>query len=268
MTRKPVVGKCALCLQVKELQDSHFAPKALYRCLRMPSGDNPDPVVITKETARLTSKQIKDYLLCCDCEQRFSQEGESWVLRNFDRGSGQFTLQSLLLGREPKFALPSVKLIPTTQIPAIDTRKLAYFAASVIWRAGAHRWRFGNEQVKPIEITPEHLESLRLYLLGETAWPREAYLWLSVAEMSQPEYRFFTPPYGGFDQDHYSFRFPMPGMFFALFMGSLVPPMIREACLANSPDKLIHLVPSMGDLFRQLGAQFSESTPVGAIREK
>ena len=140
-------------------------PKALYRRLRMPRGDNPDPVMITRRKAWTTSKQIKGYLLCRDCEQRFHGLGENWVLRNYDRGKGNFPLRKLLNGIRPIFQIPSVKLIPSTFISEVEMDKLAYFAVSVVWKAGVHRWRLDQHEVKPIDIRPDHLEQMRKFLV-------------------------------------------------------------------------------------------------------
>ncbi len=35
--------------------------------------------------AKQVSDQITDYVLCGDCEQRFSKRGEKWVLANMPR---------------------------------------------------------------------------------------------------------------------------------------------------------------------------------------
>jgi len=231
-------------------------PKALYRRLRMKSGDNPDPVIFTRKTAYTTSKQIKDCLLCYDCEQRFTRFGEDWVLRHYDRGQGKFRLRKLIEGTKPIFQLPTVKLIPSAFISAVDMEKLAYFAVSVVWRAGVHRWRLDSHEVKPIEIRPEQLEQLRLFLLGKTTFPSDTFLWVSVADASDSEVSFFTPPYGGFDKDHYSFRFLIPGMQFALFLGPFVQPMIHRFCSVRSVDRVIHLTPNVNEAIWRTAAEF------------
>ena len=69
------IGQCKLCLEQKQLQESHLMPDALYAhgkkgiqyATRSQSGQNP--------------QHMKAHLLCSDCEQRFNQLGESEVLR-------------------------------------------------------------------------------------------------------------------------------------------------------------------------------------------
>ena len=76
---------CKLCKQDRELRDSHFLPAAVYAQLRNPADQNPNPVLITKKLSLTTSKQMKDYVLCAECEERLSKFGETWVLANMAR---------------------------------------------------------------------------------------------------------------------------------------------------------------------------------------
>ena len=72
-------GRCGLCLQPRNLQRSHLLPAALYKMLRDPSLNNPNPVLITKEITRTSSEQIRDYVLCAECEERFNAQGDVMV---------------------------------------------------------------------------------------------------------------------------------------------------------------------------------------------
>ena len=66
--------QCKLCLQrVASLEDSHFLSAGIYRILRDDNEKNPNPWLLTKETAVQTSRQMTARLLCRDCEQRFSK---------------------------------------------------------------------------------------------------------------------------------------------------------------------------------------------------
>ena len=68
-----VVGTCKLCLQEKELQDSHLIGRGIYRLIRREQGE--DPIVMTPEIVLQTSRQVSDYVFCKDCEQKFSEGG-------------------------------------------------------------------------------------------------------------------------------------------------------------------------------------------------
>ncbi len=60
---------CALCLQNRELRDSHLVPKALYRLARaLNRPSKPDPVLLTSSGRKQTSFRASQYLLCADCE--------------------------------------------------------------------------------------------------------------------------------------------------------------------------------------------------------
>jgi len=82
-------GRCRLCLAVKPLQRSHLLPKALYRLLQRQTAKNRNPVWFSRKSAWTSSTQFADELLCYDCEQRFHENGEDWVLRRCYRGKGR-----------------------------------------------------------------------------------------------------------------------------------------------------------------------------------
>src|SRR2546425_1123910 len=94
-------GQCHLCLQTKELKESHLIPAAFYRLLRTPGEKNPNPVVINPTFQGRTSKQVTGRMLCGTCEARFNLGGENWVLRNFWRSPTQFRLREALLTATP-----------------------------------------------------------------------------------------------------------------------------------------------------------------------
>jgi hypothetical protein len=139
----PVVkGKCKLCLQEGvDLQESHFLPKGLYRLLRGdPQKGNPNPYLLTKHAAVQSSHQKKTWLLCRECEQRFSKNGEDWILRNASKRDGSFRVGSILAARKPNLESPPnpTKFYHADSIPSINISAITYFAASMFWRASAY----------------------------------------------------------------------------------------------------------------------------------
>src|SRR5687768_8597876 len=64
------VGTCALCLETRELRDSHFLPAGFYRIMREGSGE--DPVLVNKSAAFMSSAQARAHLLCGECEHRLT----------------------------------------------------------------------------------------------------------------------------------------------------------------------------------------------------
>src|SRR2546425_7684790 len=91
LTHMPV-DKCRLCLLSKDLQDSHFLSKALYKIARKRGGS----VVKTPELFIEISNQVHDYLLCRDCEQLFSKNGEDYVMPLVKQDERDFPLLKML----------------------------------------------------------------------------------------------------------------------------------------------------------------------------
>ena len=86
-----MIGQCRLCLRSNvQLRDSHFLTAGIYRILRDENDANRNPWLLTGKTAVQTSRQLKARLLCGDCEQRFSKNGENWVLRHCLQRDGSF----------------------------------------------------------------------------------------------------------------------------------------------------------------------------------
>jgi hypothetical protein len=94
-------GVCKLCLLDKALQESHYLPRALYKMTRDPKAKKPNPIIMTRSEAQRTQSQIKDYVLCSQCEQLFSRNGEMYVMGQVDNGRGKFPLLKRL-----KVAMP------------------------------------------------------------------------------------------------------------------------------------------------------------------
>ena len=149
----PSLGTCGLCLQKKELQNSHLLPAALYRQLREPSdGSDPNPIVVTRSRAFTSSKQVSSPFLCTDCELRLSVKGENYVLTQCAKRNGTFKFRELLQSASPlcvddmnQTAVYDVQRLLDTKVD-----QYLYFAASVFWRASARSWKMGDEQVGKI----------------------------------------------------------------------------------------------------------------------
>lgn len=102
---------CGLCQEPKELRDSHLLPAAVYKFSRTPTAvTDPNPVVVTKNKALTSSKQVTSPFLCGDCEQRFSDNGERYVLTQCARPHGRFKLRELLQAASPLVDTPRFKV--------------------------------------------------------------------------------------------------------------------------------------------------------------
>ena len=89
-------------------------PKSLYRRARGDEDDdNRDPVTVSRRRASQSSMQVKDYVLCRDCEQRFSALGENYALRELAK-DGAFPLHESLIAQTPVALLGSLKQFSTS----------------------------------------------------------------------------------------------------------------------------------------------------------
>lgn len=176
-----IVGTCGLCHQPdRELQKSHMIPAGGYRRLRNPQSRNPNPVWVTPKFVVQTSSQTQDHFLCWDCEQRLRKNGEDWVLQNCYQRDGTFPLQSALQRAMPKVTSQFTKMYAVSDIKEIDTSKIAYFAASVFWRASAHDWHTAGVKTSDKGFLGPYQEDFRKYLLGERNFPLDVALRVSV----------------------------------------------------------------------------------------
>ncbi len=136
--KKPTMGTCPLCRQHRKLCLSHFLPTGAYRWrqlggalsasgrtlpgieARTPSDQRERPgqkvashrlwgndqhalVVFGSRGAVTTVRQLKEYVLCEDCESAFCTKGEQYTLKHcFDRRSNSFPLW--LLCSQPSLA--------------------------------------------------------------------------------------------------------------------------------------------------------------------
>lgn len=227
-------GTCKLCHVHGDLRESHFMPAAIFLQLRTPSRKNPHPVLISKKVSTTSSRQVKDYVLCNDCEQRFNKFGESWVLANMSRPTG-FALQDALKRAGPFAADEGFELFSGVSIAAIDTDALAYFALSVFWRAAIHQWKSIDGNMEPLNLGTFE-EEIRRFLLGGP-FPMDVVVTVSVWPTSRVLPVAYTPREGE-AQDFRVFNFMIPGIEFRLYIGSLSSE-LRSLCVKTSAQRFI-----------------------------
>ena len=162
-------GMCALCGIFGTLHDSHFLPKSVYRLMRESTNGNNSPVLISRKISIQTDYQMKQPLLCGACERRFSENGENYVVPLLKKRKRFPLLDKLKLAlplystrTNAAFVCPSVGLVG---------EKIGYFGLSILWRAAVRPWRMLDRDTTSVTLEPKHLEPLRKYLAGETAFP-------------------------------------------------------------------------------------------------
>lgn len=260
-----ITGTCRLCQQSKLLRLSHYLPAALYRLMRNPGGTVQNPVHVNSSVSVSTSDETRQYLLCDDCEGRFSSCGESWVLKHCFRGR-RFRLYDELIQSPVIASNHKGTVYAGRHNPRVDVDGLVYFAASIFWRASV--W---NDQPKhPVRFGRHYEEQFRLFLLGQLPFPADAAL---ICAISTPATAKLVTcfPYGGravVDKTYRIYNFVIPGIEFALLVGQTVPAGNRNLCLSKSQDGPILLADDVHQMMLGAMARMVKgSKPVGALRK-
>ena len=227
------IGICALCRNVRELCDSHFLPKALYRLIRANGKRNPHPVRVTSHGRRQTALQARAYLLCAECEKRFDQNGESYVMKHCYRGRGVFRLRTAVLKLSPVDSDREFAVYASSGAPEIDAEKLVYFCTSVFWRASVQDWLVEGERYEAISLGKKYGEEIRQYLLGAGQFPQHATVGILLSKLRFPALAFFFPDTVRVDEG-WCHRLQIPGITFLLTIGRQSEES-KDSCFFRSP---------------------------------
>jgi hypothetical protein len=170
--------RCPMCLLMKPVVHSHLIPEALYLHVT----DGTSPIRVGDGVVMPTDRQIKSYLLCLDCEDILSKGGETWVCPKLAWVDQRFPLYDLLKVADGYIETDKEALLWAANNPAIDVEKIRHFAMGIFWKASVHSWKAGNGA--PMIDLGGYDEEVRLWLRGESPFPRNVTLNLSV---SRPE---------------------------------------------------------------------------------
>jgi hypothetical protein len=206
---------CKLCFSKNvDLRASHFLPRSFYPLMRT---DEYAPVYISNESMYSSTKQVKDYVFCGDCEQSFGK-AEAWIKPMLPDVGGQFPLRERLKKRAPVGKTSAWELYETASNPEINVDKLTHFGVGVFYKGAVHPWNNGTPEPY-LNVSPEEREPLRKYLLGFSDLLKNAALSVTVDSlpvvwqgMIQP-YR--AEPLAGFKR----YVFYIPGIFFQFLLG-------------------------------------------------
>jgi len=214
-------------------------PRALYRMARgSGTKGNQDPNILTAKQRKSSSHQVKDYVLCHDCEQRFTKNGEDYVMRLVTKRDGRFPLLDALNEIPTPLKTPKSTGYTVAQTPAIDREKIAYFALSIFWRASVHTWTQENGEKISIELGKKYNDEIRRYLLGETAIPRHANLLVAVCTDEESQKTFFAPEENQKVKDR-SFGVMVRGLFFMFRITRTPAPWQARISMVNTSRGLI-----------------------------
>jgi hypothetical protein len=207
----------------------------MYKCLRAHSGKNPNPVLVGRQVTATTSKQITAHLLCAECEDLFNKKGEREMLKWAWNGK-RFPLGDRLSVANPHLAFPQF-LAFSGAAAGIDTAKLAYFALSVVWRAAVHKWDLPFGGSTTVLDLRELEEPIRQYLHGDTGFPTDVAV-IPTACTDRASMTFYTPS-PALNVPGTAFGMLMLGVHFFVYIGTDIPPAIRQVCCVRSGQRLI-----------------------------
>ncbi len=235
MPRKAQFGTCRLCLREQWLRQSQFLSAFLYRKCFQRDAPNPHPVMMTSGRAVPTAMQVRAYLLCAECEERFNKYGETWAAGQVYDGRYFPLLQRLTLAL-PFLETPKLRGV-SGMAAGIDTDKLAYFGLSILWRAAAHKWKMLDGRTTSVDLG-SYEEPIRRFLLGETVLPGDVIVVATACTDWLSQGSFYTPcavrgnPYT-------AYAFLARGISFTVLVGSDLPASMRELCCVASTRKPI-----------------------------
>jgi len=225
-----------LCRQKANLLKSHLIPRAIYKRIRRSNGADNRIVLVSGGVAAFTDKQVQDYLLCGACEDRLGRV-ENWVVSNCLQEDGSFPF------RDAVFAVPRHPETDDVALGAYlkgaELETLAYFAASMLWRAAVHRWgQFGSDVT--VDLGP-YEEKFRQYLLGKTGFPPETVLGIFVAGKANYQDQFATAPVPLDVKGYHQYTFAIPGIKFSILVGKTLPGNVRAGCSLRSIEGYIYI---------------------------
>lgn len=229
-------------------------PKALYKYLRDKAEANPNPIAATPAKTIQTSKQVTDYLLCRECEDRFNKSGEKWVIEDCWRSETDFPLQAALLAATPLFTNGPDFAAYSGAAPGVDVGRLAYFAASVVWRAGVHQWKQYGHAPQKLTLGP-YQEQLRQYLMGNTGFPDDIVLIVTVSRTLETERNaMMLLPWLSDHEAYHKYAFVIPGVTFQVLIGKNIPSHVRDCCMVHSPQNYLFMSRAREeDVFQKMG---------------
>lgn len=225
-----MIGSCALCKREGALQNSHLIPQWAYRrvCEAYPTREKA-PVLVADGNAVLINKETTGYLLCTECEQRFS-EREDYMANLTEYKNGRIKLFSSVTKLDtPKKMLAMLNMDE-------DAEQIAYFCASVMWRGCVMT---GDCKLGPYE------ERFRLYLLGEAPFPREAVISVGLFEES-PNFNtrgWVSEPASRKVGLVWVHGFLLSGLVFRCLVGKTIDQKLHQVSLAGShPKKYVSIL--------------------------
>jgi hypothetical protein len=261
-------GKCELCKQMRDLHDSHYAPKGGYKKNRADQITNPNPVAFVGGRARQTSTQIRDFKFCSECEKRFNVGGESYVISLIPEYGKDFELHKVLTASKMERGSGGYLLFPAAKIPEVDLDRLVYFGMSMFWR-GTRTWPPADGASPPkLFMSLRQEEAVRRFLLGHGPLPNDLAIMVAVWPFKKVSPGFLMPnEEAGLPRRRYWFYYG--GLIYRLALGKKIPDTIKETCAYHR--RVVSLSKDLGEsvhnALKAMAGQVDKSSIVKTLKE-
>jgi hypothetical protein len=237
-------GVCKLCLQTKDLANSHFIPSALYKPLHASELPVGEPMMLTHKRIIQSSRQITAHAFCHDCEQMFNRGGEAWLLDKLATLTN-FPLRDMVMRGTPAIDEQDFKAYCCSQIPTVDFSKIVHLALGIFWKSSVRIWNMIDGPAQRISLGP-YEERARRYLIGVEPFPVNMSL-ITYLDANTPPFLAAIPPRRFQADGFHLFVLYINGLQCSLCVGKGIPYEYRVTCLASTVEHPIFVMPTIGD---------------------
>lgn len=171
----------------------------------------------------------------------------------------------MLCGASPLPQYPSQTVYSGLSIPGLEMNRLVYFGVSVFWRASAATFKNSGQRDVLVSLA-RYKEDFRKFLLGLSAFPEHAAIWIAVSNTPSPA-PVMNFPSSQKVESYHQHCFEIPGVSFILFVGKRLTERIRELCAARSPERIIFFTDIDSQIRADHRRQFFESPPTEKLRQ-
>jgi len=212
---------CSLCLQQRELRESHYIPKGIFKVVGRGGPDYESQHVslnFQTGTTSYSNFQPTQKLLCGDCEQIFSDRGENHVIPEL-LTHHDFPLRNKILS-----LVSNDSIVTRKTMGKLDYQSYAYFVLSVIWRGSIARWPSPYDKL--YGKLRHHEELFRRYLYGQDYFPYRTFITVLIDSVDT-NYHWINIP--NVHSEIYEkirlrvFTFQVPGVIFRVFTEASIP---------------------------------------------
>lgn len=162
------------------------------------------------------------------------------MLAHCYRGSGSFALREKVSSATPEHATQDLQVYAAANVPGISRDSLVYFGASVFWRAAVHAWAVPQTSANIRIDLGRYEDPLKRFLLGEGPFPENMVMSVRISSLTSL-LEVATLPQSRTDHGFHVHDFTIPGVAFALLVGSGIPEEYRRFCTARSPEGFVFL---------------------------